>query len=261
MTRPHPRPDDSDEDLYAIQNERRLPPPTATLTSSPLLRQYSIYVDLRLHITICLSCPQAIEFDHVRSHIVHHGFKGVPNRGDLHRELRESGALHENEIEFPTVPIAAIIGLDVKDGFQCLEDGCGHVSASERCKYEHYCDDHPEQHARKKTPNTKTIPIQILYAFKGRQTILRVMSNPSQRMSGGDAYDRIMKQATSSLPSVDSSAYELPSDKSLQSHMLTFTRWGSFLKGKNLKALRELVELPSEEDPLHGLVAGCETYF
>jgi hypothetical protein len=102
--------------------------PRQRLITSPDLRCYSVYVELSLHVIVCLSCCKTVHLHHIRSHLVSdHDFKQVPKHEDLCAHLLKIGALPTSDIDFPDYPVPRIVGIDVTDGFQCLEDDCKYI--------------------------------------------------------------------------------------------------------------------------------------
>ena len=233
----------------------------STTTMCPELKQYGLYAEPNIHIVICCSCLSAIHLDHARSHIVRkHGLKGVPNQDQLSTLLVNAGALPTSRIMFPTTPVLPVLGLPIVDGLQCKEVGCTHVSLSRSSSYEHFRTKHPKQHAGRGTLSIEAVPVQALYDFRGYRIILKVLQNQSPQSSRNSGYEKYMAQVAL-RPSISSSTYELPPDKKLQSHLLSFTGFGSILEGKDIDIIIDLVASPLPQDRYYPLMAGCRLYF
>ena len=231
------------------------------IVTSAELGRYSIYVVPAIHVVICLTCAQAVHLDHVRSHLVGHSFKDVPKQEELCGFLLKLGALPTDCITFPTDPGAPIVGLDVVEGFECLEDGCGHISTALRSRDAHFQRMHRQQHASgaASLASTNAIPVQKLYGFTGRRVVLKVHPNVPQppTTSGYDKYmARVAAREQANPPT-----YRLSSDVKLQSHFLSLTRWGSVLEGLDVNVIRGLVASPLEEDRFYPILAGCRSYY
>jgi hypothetical protein len=264
-----PNYNDDDDGLYAEPTPEELASnyaksqalvPRQKLETCPELRIYSIYVEPNLHVVVCLSCEKAIHLDHVRSHLVtEHSLKGVPKQTELSTFLLDIGGLPTDQIIFPTLPVPPIVGLPTVDGFQCLEDDCDYISTSERSRYNHFQTEHPTQHANGDAISTSTLRVQVLYGFKRDRVILQVL--PDQpKPSTTDGYEKYMAQVAL-RPPVSPPTYQLPSDKKLQSHFLTFTNFGSIIEGKDIGIIRGLVESPVAQDRYYPILAGCRSYF
>ena len=257
---------DDDNDVLTGPSSDELPESleqSQQLVTSPKLSRYSIYVDRTVGgVVICLSCSKAVHLDHVRSHLVKgHSFKDVPNETEVGILLRELGALPTDDISFPAYLITPIVGLDVVDGFECQEDDCNYISISKRTRNEHFKTSHPQQHANNPGPSTLTIRVQALYGFRGDRVVLKVLRSPPQPPTNGRlAYEKYMQRVVSQKPA-DPPTYELPSEKRLQSHFLTFTQWGEALEGKDIGAVQALVKSPREQDRFYPILAGCRLYY
>jgi hypothetical protein len=234
--------------------------PCQQLVTSPELSCYSIYVSTTIPVVICLSCSKAVHLDHVRSHLVSsHGFKGVPNEDELHSSLVKLGALPTSSISFPTDSVAPIVGLDIVNGFKCLEDGCSYISTSNRSCLSHFQLAHPEQHANQADKLIETIEVQALYGFKAGRVVLKVLRDyPRPPTTGG--YERYMSRVALRKPT-SPPTYRLPPDKKFQSHFLSFTGWGSVLDGKDMGVIQALVKSPLKQDRFYPIIAGCRSYY
>lgn len=231
--------------------------------TSPELSRYSIYVDPIIHVVICLTCSKAVHLDNVRSHLVSHDFKGVPKGPDLRSFLIKLGALPTNCISFPTNAIEPIVGLDIIDGFKCLEGDCDYISTSENTRQTHFREQHSQQYANGVPRSTETIQVQLLYGFQRDRVVLKV-SHTSNRLrpTTTDAYERYMSQVAS-RKSTDPPTYQPPPDQRPEklSHFLQFTGWGSVLEGKDIAAIQELVKSPLKQDRFYPIIAGCRSYY
>ena len=177
--------------------------PAAAQSTTPALldlRSYGLYVHPGLHVVICTSCSDAIHLEEARSHLAgHRPSQGHPNlklpkKEQLSHSLRSSGALPKDEITFPTVPVPRITGLKVKDGWLCMKDGCGNITASTRSWYEHAKKNHSPARCSLNSDTTK-VSIHTLYGFRGNQVILQVQDTDSQQpqeepSTNDDAYKR-----------------------------------------------------------------------
>jgi hypothetical protein len=120
------------------------------------------------------------------------------------------------------------------------------ISNLTRSKNEHFQLKHPNKHAtgNRDTISTTTIPVQILYGFKGDRVVLRVLPDQPTPSTTG-TYKKYMEQVADRKP-MDPPIFRLPSDKKHQSHFLLSTNWGSIINGKDTRIIRSLVEPPRQ---------------
>jgi hypothetical protein len=202
-----------------------------------------------------------VHLEHVRSHLaVDHSFKGVPKEEELKKFLLELGAFPRARITFPKDPISPIVGLDIIEGFECLEGGCHYISTSSRSRYDHFRTKHVQQHSGGVGISTRSIQVQLLYGFKGDRVVLKVLPNHSQQSATLGGYEKYLAQVAS-RKQLDPSTYQLQADVRLQSHFLSLTKWGSVVEGANVEAIRGLVARPLEHDRFYPILAGCRSYY
>jgi hypothetical protein len=227
----------------------------SSLATSPALRMYSLYVEKRFGVVICLDCSEAVHLHFVRKHAVEHGFAHVPNQETLSNALEELGALKVSAIQFPLEPVPAIPGLSVTLGYQCQEPDCAHISTSERCKNEHLQQFHPRAQNRQ----VARVHVQILYKFKGSRVVMKVIPPDKPRLPSNRYYDAFMEEFNSRKAS--KTIYRLAPDPKMQSHYIYSSGWGKVLEGQDVAALRDLVAAPEDGDRYKPLVKACREHY
>lgn len=229
----------------------------------PELERYGLYIAPALHTIICLTCRTAIHLDSARSHLVSHNFREVPKKDKLTSLLLASGALPTSQITFPTDPIPPVLELDVIDGLQCEVRCCDHIATSLRSWQEHFQLKHPMEHAAHSMVHSSRAPpspisVQILHSFHQDRVVLKVLPNFPQPVKTG-GYNKYMARVALRPPAPPT--YQLPLDKKLQSHFLSFTHFGSIIDGKDAGTIRGLVAPLPTHHQYHPLINGCRSYF
>ncbi|KAF8549215.1 hypothetical protein OG21DRAFT_1500556 [Imleria badia] len=216
------------------------------------LSRSGLHVDLVHGLIICLECSEALDYRHIRAHVITHSLP-YPSDEQLAVILRDLN-IGDSPSLSPFQVIAPIAGLQVVDGLVCTFDSCGFPLGSKSSLQRHHQESHPAAPL-----SYESCKIHRIFAFRGHQLVVRV--DPSlavQRLHGtlADYLSVICPTENVSTRLLDPS-----DDPRKTTSFLHSARWLDVIRGHPLDRLLSLVAIPSGVDMLCPVVEEINTMF